>query len=168
VSALPKLSALDRAAGHRVRAMVGDSPRLADAAKMAAAGMAPAFQLLVGVMIGRRGSRGTGLVALASAAAASLLALALRERLGRPRPGPRPEGGMPSRHSATAAAIATAIATRRSLLGIPAWAGLIVGGWARVVSGDHEPGDIAAGALLGMAVGGLVARLAELLVGWRR
>lgn len=151
-----------------MRAMVGGSPRLADAAELAAAGMAPAFQLLIGAVIGRRRSRGTGLVALASAATASLLALALRERLERPRPGPRPEGGMPSRHSAAAAAIATALATRRSPLAIPAWAGLIAGGWARVVTGDHEPGDIAAGAFLGMAVGGALARLAGLLVGWRR
>ncbi len=75
---------------------------------------------------------------------------------------------MPSRHAAAAAAIATTLTARGSLLASPAWAGAAVGGGARVLTGDHEPGDIAAGTVLGAVVAVVLTRAVGLLVGWRR
>lgn len=165
---LDRVSSLDRALGDRIRSAAAGSPGLVTGARVAAATMAPAFEFLVAAAVARRRTRAAGLVLLASAGGASLLALVIRDRLARPRPGARPEGGMPSRHAAAASAIATTLARRRSPLSVPAWGGLAVGGAARVVTGDHEPGDIVLGALLGAAVGSTLARLARVLVGWRR
>lgn len=148
----------DRRAGDLARRRVAAVPGGPEAARLVADATAPAFQLLVGALIVLPGTRRTGLRALLAGGTAALIARVVRDGLGRPRPGARSEGGLPSRHAATATAIAMTVARDRPLLGavtlVAAGAGLA----ARVASADHEPLDIAAGAGLGAAVARIMRR----------
>jgi membrane-associated phospholipid phosphatase len=145
------LTRIDRRAGARLRRAVAAVPGGRSAAVLAAAALSPGFRLVVALMIARPGSRRAGLEALAAAVGAATAARILRDRLARVRPGPRPEGGFPSRHAAAATAIARAAARHHRGLGRGLALAAAVGLAGRVASAEHDPGDIAAGAALGLA-----------------
>ena len=150
--ALRWLARADRRLGRAVREWSDGRPAVRSLAVAAARALSPAFRGLVALLCLRRRTRGTGLSLLAGAAGASLLARAARDRLDRRRPGARPEGGFPSRHAAAATAIAMIAGRRRPGLGIALGAAAAAGLAGRVVSADHEPADVVAGAALGAAV----------------
>jgi len=150
--------AADRRAGRMVRERVGAVPGGHETARLAADTMAPAFQLLaLGLML-MPGSRLVGLRAAIAGAVAGLLARVARDAIGRPRPGDRDEGGFPSRHAASSAAITVVVLRERPVIGAAASVLGATGLVARVASADHEPLDIVAGAGLGAAVGRLMRR----------
>jgi membrane-associated phospholipid phosphatase len=111
-------------------------------------------------MLVRPALRRGGIEALAAGALAGSAARVARDWIARPRPGTRPDGGLPSRHAAAAVAIALIVSRRhprlRPWLVLAATAGLT----GRVVAGDHDPADIAAGAALGWASDWIVERVA--------
>lgn len=148
----------DRRAGQRVRNGIARLPGGAAASRIASGALAPAFEALVAALLVRSHARRAGVEALVAGAGASLAARAARDAIARPRPGPRAEGGFPSRHAAAAVAIARAVARRhpglRPWVAAAAAAGLV----GRVATGQHDPGDIVAGAALGWSVDRLVAR----------
>ena len=148
----------DRRVGALARDRVHAVPGGPEAARVIADATAPAFQLLVGALIVLPGSRVTGLRALAAGGAAATIARVARESIDRPRPGARTDGGFPSRHASSATAIALVVARDRPLLGAVALVTAAAGLAARVASADHEPLDIAAGAVLGTAVARLMRR----------
>jgi membrane-associated phospholipid phosphatase len=150
--------AADRRAGRMVRDRVSAVPGGHESARLAADTMAPAFQLLaLGLML-MPGSRLVGLRAALAGALAGLIARVARDAIGRPRPGDRDEGGFPSRHAASAAAITVVVVRERPVIGAVASVLGATGLVARVASADHEPLDIVAGAGLGAAVGRLMRR----------
>lgn len=150
--------AADRRAGRMVRARVDALPGGHETARLAADTMAPAFQLLaLGLML-MPGSRLVGLRAAIAGAVAGFLARVARDAIGRPRPGDRDEGGFPSRHAASSAAITVVVMRERPVIGAAAAVMGATGLVARVASADHEPLDIVAGAGLGTAVGRLMRR----------
>ena len=153
------LTRIDRRAGAGLRAAVAAVPGGRPAAALAAAALSPGFRLTVAAMIWRPPSRRAGLEALAAGVGAAATARLLRDRLARRRPGPRAEGGFPSRHAAAATAIARASARHDRRLGRVLAAAAVVGLAARVASAEHEPADIAAGALLGLAASRALERL---------
>jgi membrane-associated phospholipid phosphatase len=150
---------LDRRFGRRLRVAVDRIPGGRGAACAASDALAPAFEALVVSLLMRPSGRRAGVEALASGFGAAAGALLLRDRIGRTRPGGRPDGAFPSRHAAAAVAIACAVGRRRPQLrpwlAAAAGAGLV----GPVVDGQHDPADIAAGALLGWAVDAAVGRL---------
>lgn len=150
----------DRRLGAAVRRVARRTPGAESAASRTAVAMSPAFRVVVALLISSRRTRRTGLRALAAAVAAAMTARVLRDALGRPRPGPREEGGFPSRHAAASVAIAATVARDLPRAGTALAAAAGVGGLARVAHGDHEPADIAAGAVLGLLTGAVVARVA--------
>lgn len=139
----------DRAAGRAIRRAFDDHPGAALVAGSAARAMSPAFRGLVALLIVRRGTRRTGVEALAASVLAATAARRLRGRIGRTRPGTRTEAGFPSRHAAASTAIARAVQRRHPLLGALVWAATAVGLVGRVQTGDHDPVDLMAGALTG-------------------
>lgn len=153
---LAELALRDRRLGRAVRARV--SPAARGRATVAAHALSPAFRALVALMVVMPRTRGTGLRAGAAAVAAALIARALRDRIGRARPGERPDGGFPSRHAAAAAAIAHAAGRRDRRLGAALGVAALAGLSGRVICAEHEPGDILAGAALGVAVAEVVTR----------
>ncbi|MCC6830048.1 MAG: phosphatase PAP2 family protein [Thermoleophilia bacterium] len=162
-----RLSSLDRALGAAAREAVARRPAAAGGLAAAAGMLSPGFRVVVALLCARRATRREGAVALAAGVAAALLARAARDRIGRRRPGPRAEGGFPSRHAAAAAAITTAVAGGDRRLGTAMGAAACVGLTGRVTHGHHEPGDIAAGALLGVATGLSARRVARVFPGRR-
>ncbi|MFN8124272.1 MAG: phosphatase PAP2 family protein [Thermoleophilia bacterium] len=156
-----RLSSMDRALGTAAREAAARRPAAAAALAAAAETLSPAFRLVVAVLCARRATRREGAVALASGVAAALLARAARDRIGRRRPGPRDEGGFPSRHAAAACAITTAVAGGDRRLGAVMGTAAAVGLTGRVTHGHHEPADIAAGAVVGVATGLAVRRAAR-------
>jgi membrane-associated phospholipid phosphatase len=150
------LSDLDRRAGARVRAAVGRLPGGRAAAAAAAGALAPAFRGLVLALLVDRPRRHTGVAALAAAVGAAQAAAVLRDRLGRPRPGSRAEGGLPSRHAAAAAAIVRTVGRRHPRAARPLALLAALGLAGRVAAAEHDPGDIAAGVLVGWAAAGVV------------
>jgi undecaprenyl-diphosphatase len=120
--------------------------------------LSPAFRALVAVMVLVPRTRATGTRAGIAAVAAALLARGLRDSIGRRRPGDRAEGGFPSRHAAAAVAIAHTAGRRDPRLGAALGAVALAGLVGRVACAEHEPGDILAGAALGVAVGEAVTR----------
>jgi len=145
----------DRELGTRLRERVADRSRLARTLALAADVMSPLYRLVVLVLILWRPTRVRGLRALVAAVAAALIAKRMRDGIARQRPGLRTDGGLPSRHAAAAVAIAGIVAQRRRALGLPMAAITAVGLMGRISSGDHDPVDIIAGAVLG----GVVARV---------
>ncbi|MEI7793112.1 MAG: phosphatase PAP2 family protein [Thermoleophilia bacterium] len=142
----------DRRIGAATRARVAGIEGGPEVARLVANATGPAFQLLVGALLVSPGSRATGLRALAAGGLAAGIARAARDGIGRPRPGSRNDGGFPSRHAASATAIALVIVRDKPLLGTLALVAAGAGLAARVASADHEPLDIAAGAGLGAVV----------------
>ena len=152
-----RLLQLDRRLGRAVRSLVGELPGGRSAARVTARVMSPAFRVAVAVMILRRGTRATGLRCLGAGVAAGMTARLLRDRLGRARPGDRAGGGLPSRHAAASAAIARTAAAGAPRAGHLLAVGAVVGMAARVAAAEHDPADIAAGAVLGLASARVVA-----------
>jgi membrane-associated phospholipid phosphatase len=168
VGVIARLTRADRRLGAAIRAAAPPDVPAGRAAAAAAAVMSPAFRVLVGVLCIRRGTRRTGLRALVAAVLAATAARVLRDALGRPRPGPRREGGFPSRHAAASAAIAEAVARDMPAAGAALRAAALIGGFARVADGHHEPADIAAGGALGAAMAAGVSRAADRMTRGRR
>src|SRR5271157_826280 len=150
----------DRELGACLRECVADRSRLARTLALAADAMAPVYRLVVLVLILWRPTRGRGLRALVAAVAAALIAKRIRDGVARPRPGLRSGGGLPSRHAAAAVAIAGIVAQRRRALALPMAAITAVGLMGRISSGDHDPVDVVAGAVLGGVVARVVGELA--------
>jgi len=149
----------DRRLGENIRTRVERLPGGLALAKGAANVVSPLFHLAVGATLAEPGHRATGIRMLAAGVGAAMIARALRDRIGRPRPGDREEGGFPSRHAAAATAIAMTAAPRRPTMGLALSVIAAVGLLGRIGSGQHEPADIVAGALLGALVASVVALL---------
>lgn len=71
----------------------------------------------------------------------------------------------PSGHSASAFAFATAVGIEIPLLSLPLHALAAVVAYSRLHTGVHYPGDVIAGAVVGIATGQVVTRMADRL--WR-
>lgn len=155
-----RLSSLDRRAGRALREASSRAPGAPGAARVVAAAMSPAFRLLVAAMIARPAHRRAGLEALAAGTLAATAARIARDRLGRPRPGPRSEGGFPSRHAAAAIAIAGSVGHRHPTAGAVLGGLAAVGLVGRAVTGQHDPADLVAGAVVGAAAAVAVAAIA--------
>ncbi len=149
----------DRALGAALRTRLNARPSVARTLDGAAQAMSPAFRVLVAIMILWRPTRMRGVQALIAAVIAALLAKRLRDDIARPRPGERSEGSMPSRHAAAAVAIASVLADRHRGVGLPLATATAVGLMGRISTGDHDPADLVAGALIGRGVAGLVVRV---------
>ncbi len=148
----------DRRMGQRVRDGIAALPGGVTASRAASDALAPAFEALVAALLVRSHARRAGLEALVAGAGASLAARVARDAIARPRPGLRADGGFPSRHAAAAVAITGAVTRRypglRPWVAAAAAAGLV----GRIATGQHDPGDILAGAVLGWSIDRLVAR----------
>lgn len=153
------LAAVDRRLGQAMRARIGAHPAVDRAARIAAAGLAPAFEGMVAALVAERPTRAAGLRAGSAAVCGALVAKGLRDAIGRPRPGERAEGGFPSRHAAAATAIVRSIGRSNRhvgrALGVVAAIGLV----GRIATGEHDPADIVAGAAVGGATEWAVAAL---------
>lgn len=165
MSRLHRLSSIDRRAGRVLRSAAGRAPGASRAAKISADAMSPAFRLVVASLIAHPARRREGFEALAAGVIAARAARAARDRLGRPRPGPRSDAGFPSRHAAAAAAIAHSVGRHHPHAGAILTAAVVVGLTGRAVTGQHDPADLAAGALLGAGVGLAVAAAARRVSG---
>jgi undecaprenyl-diphosphatase len=118
----------------------------------------------------RRASRMVTVWLLAAVTAQSALVSILKSLVGRVRPcdalswcvpiGVASPGGgsFPSGHAAGSFAFATFVAVRSPRWAAPAfvWAALVA--WSRCVLGVHYPSDVLGGAMLGIAVGAVLAR----------
>ena len=140
---------MDRALGRRVR-VAATRAGFAEPLRLAGRALAPTFRGMLVVFALRRRTRSAAVEAIAASLLAAGAAKILRDAIGRPRPGPREEGGFPSRHAAAATAIAASTAGRG--IGVPFIGAAAATGLAgRIVSGEHDPADIGAGVMLGMA-----------------
>lgn len=123
---------------------------------------------LVGWLRGQPGDR-QGAIAAGLAAAIGLLAnQAVAQLWARPRPFVAHAGAVhplvahaadssfPSDHATAAFAIAGVLFARHARLGLLAVIGAAVAGYARVYCGLHYPGDVAAGAVIGLIVAVIV------------
>lgn len=153
-----ELDSFDRWLGQRVRDGLAALPGGTRASRVTSESLAPAFQALVAGLLTRPQARRAGLEALLAGAAASTVARLARDAIARPRPGTRSEGGFPSRHAAAAVAIAGAATRRHPRLRPWLVAATVAGLAGRVATGQHDPSDVAAGALLGWSVDRLVGR----------
>jgi membrane-associated phospholipid phosphatase len=160
MSPLDRLSSIDRRAGRILRSAAARAPGMPRAAKVSADLMSPAFRLVVASLIATPARRREGFEALAAGVIAAQAARAARDRLGRARPGPRSDAGFPSRHAAAAAAIAQSVGRHHPRAGVVLAAAATVGLIGRAITGQHDPADLAAGALLGAGVGLVVATAA--------
>ena len=151
-------SSFDRRLGQAIRTAVASLPGGAVVARAAAESMAPAFEGIVVAMLTRPGLRRSGVVAGAAAVCAATSARVARDAIGRPRPGERPDGGLPSRHAAAAVAITCAVVRRHRGLGRVLGVAAAVGLLGRIATGDHDPADIAAGALVGASADWKIGR----------
>lgn len=143
----------DRRFGQAIRTRVGSLPGGLPAGRIAADVLAPAFQGVVAAMLVRPRSRRAGVEALAAGALAATAARLARDCIDRPRPGARGDAGFPSRHAAAAVAIAGAVGRRHPTLRPVLFGAAALGLTGRIVSGQHDPADIAAGTLVGAAAG---------------
>lgn len=155
-----RLSELDRRAGRAVRDVVGRRPEMLRAAQVGSAAFAPAFRIAVAAAVLGRDTRREGLHALLSAGTAAGVARVARDAIDRQRPGDREDAGFPSRHAAAGAAIA-ASASNGTGIGAALWLGMALGSACRVATGEHEVGDVVAGAALGALVAASVNALAR-------
>lgn len=152
---------LDRSLGRAIRALVAVIPGGTRAGRVAGDVLAPAFKGLVAGMLVRPALRPGGIEVLAAGTLAASAARLARDRIARPRPGIRTEGGLPSRHAASAVAIARGASRRHPRMRPWLFAAATVGLVGRVVAGHHDPADIAAGAALGWASDWVVERAAR-------
>ncbi len=150
---------LDRRLGRTVREWLAAVPGGPRAATIASDALAPVFTAVVVGLLARPAGRRAGLQAGIGAVAAAGLARVLRDGIGRPRPGDRADGGFPSRHAAASVAIARAVCRNRPRVGRVLGPAAMLGLAGRVATGEHDPGDILAGAALGWYVDAIVARL---------
>lgn len=111
--------------------------------------------------------RRAGLEGLAAWTAAESTAAVLKAATSRRRP-PRPRGrtrthssSLPSSHTAAGVAYAVAAGTRAPVLALPLGAAALAVGWSRLATRRHYPTDVAAGGLLGVALGGATAALSR-------
>lgn len=160
---MDRADSLDRRLGELVREWLEAVPGGTRTGILASEVMSPVFTAAVaGLMLTRRGRR-AGIEAGVAAVVAAGCARLLRDGIGRPRPGPRAGGGFPSRHAAAGVAIARAVGRGHPVMGsflaVAAAAGLA----GRVVAGEHDPGDIVAGAALGWYVDAVVGGAARLV-----
>ncbi len=136
-----------------------------------------AFWFLIGWLRDRRSERLGAMAALAAAVVALLINQVLGHLWDRPRPfvahlgavhllvSHSSDSSFPSDHAAAAFAICLVFLAVHRRLGLLALAFALLMSYARVFVGDHYPGDLAAGALVGLAAGaGVLARLRPLLV----
>jgi len=79
---------------------------------------------------------------------------------GRHVPMPK-SASFPSGHTASAVAFATAVGTALPATAVPLGVLACMVGYSRVHTGVHYPGDVAAGALLGLASAALVSAVAD-------
>lgn len=152
-----RLARADRRLGGALRSAAAARPGVRSVATLAARGLGPAFRIGVAAAVANPRTRRAGVEAAIAAECAARLAALLRTRIGRERPGPRDDAGFPSRHASASAAIATVACLHAPAAGAVVAALAVAGSGARVLAGDHEPADIAAGAALGVAVGAAVA-----------
>lgn len=144
----------DRWVGHAIRTRVAAVPGGVRAGRLAADTLAPVFQGVVAAMLVRPQLRRGGVEALVVGVLAASVARVARDRIARPRPdGARTDAGFPSRHAAAAVAIAGVVGRRHPAARPLLFGAAAVGLTGRVVSGQHDPADIAAGAILGAAAG---------------
>lgn len=148
------LARADRTAGRAVRRAGAHLPGAASGARIAARTLSPAFRGAVVALVLVRPTRPAGVAALGAGVAAGLAARAMRDRIGRRRPGARGDGGFPSRHAAASVAIARAVQRRRPAVGAALWGVALAGLLGRVVTADHDPADIVAGAVVGLVAEG--------------
>lgn len=147
-----RLSELDRRAGQALREIVNQRPEALRVAQVGSEAFAPTFRLAVAAAVMGRATRRQGVHALLSAGTAAGVARLARDAIGRPRPGSRREGGFPSRHAAAGAAIATSASKAPPGIGATLWVAMAIGSACRVATGEHEVGDVVAGAALGVLV----------------
>jgi undecaprenyl-diphosphatase len=128
---------------------------------------------LAGAVLGRRRLLGAGLLALGSAGAALGVALVVSGIVDRPRPFvAHPEihafvhhaadPGFPSDHATAAFAIATVLALSFGVRSLPVVLAAIALAASRVLIGVHYPGDVLAGAMIGIVCAAAVVVLARL------
>lgn len=127
---------------------------------------------LVGGRTGRRAAvNGVASVALASATA-NLVGKQVTNRRRPDRAGlevpeerhvPMPTStSFPSGHSASAFAFAEGVSAAAPALGLPVRLAAVAVSYSRVHTGVHYPGDVVAGALIGMTTGEIACRLLTL------
>ncbi len=153
------INRLDRELGARMRGRVARRGRFARTLAVAGGVMSPLYRIMVLALILWRPTRMRGIRALIGAVAAAMIARRMRDGIARPRPGVRAEGGLPSRHAAAAVAIAGIVAERRRRLSLPMAVITAIGLSGRISTGDHDPADVVAGAVLGGVVARVVARV---------
>jgi undecaprenyl-diphosphatase len=127
-------------------------------------------------LLARPGASRRWKLASASALGSAALALAVNQLIGRIWHRPRPyqahhvariwvartgDQSFPSDHASAAFAIAFAIFAFDRLVGSLFLAAAVVVAGGRVVAGAHYPGDVAAGALVGLACAVVICRLAQ-------
>jgi membrane-associated phospholipid phosphatase len=120
---------------------------------------------LIGAGLKSRRVRTAALASFVAATLAGATVIVLRPTLGRARPiakagdgfhGPTLDGSFhsfPSGHSATSAATATPLLLLLPPVGVPVAIGAGAVIWSRVCLRQHRPGDVAAGAALGILFG---------------
>ncbi len=153
-----------------------DSP-IADRALLAASSAANrskvwfATAILLGLFGGRRGRRAARRGALSIALTSSVVNGPVKLALRRRRPPSRivahrpnllvapTSFSFPSGHSASAFAFATGVAAELPVAAVPVFAAASVVAYSRVHTGVHYPGDVLAGAALGVLAGVVAGRL---------
>lgn len=124
-------------------------------------------------LFGGAGGRRAALRGLAALGAAATIAnavakpLSLRARPRRQSPGGSPKRhvamptstSFPSGHTASAFAFASGVGQVSPSLGVPLWVAAAAVGYSRVHTGVHYPGDVLAGAFLGVSLAELTDRL---------
>jgi undecaprenyl-diphosphatase len=127
-----------------------------------------AFWFLVGWLGDRRTERLGAMASLAAAGVALLINQALGHLWDRPRPFVAHPGAVhllvshgtdssfPSDHAAAAFAISLVLIAMHRRIGVLALLFALLMSYARVYVGDHYPGDLAGGALIGLAAGAAV------------
>lgn len=165
--AIRRAAAADRAAGRSARAWADRHPRVATTATGASGGLGPTFRAGLVVAIALPRSRAAGIQAALAAEVAARLAGVLRARIGRRRPGARADAALPSRHAASASAIATIAMAHRPAPGALVAIAASLGMTGRVVAREHDPADIAAGIAVGVGSALVVRRLAARYAAWR-
>ena len=133
---------------------------------------------LIGWFRNRRLDRLGSLGALAAAIAALVANVVISHIWFRPRPFVEHPGAVhvlvahtrdasfPSDHTAAAFAIAIVLLAFHRRLGVLAVLAAALVGYARVYVGDHYPGDVVGGALVGVVAALVVTLLLRGLIGW--
>jgi undecaprenyl-diphosphatase len=129
--------------------------------------------ILVALVTRHRGVAVGGILAGAAAAAALAVGAVLAALVSRPRPfvshaditafiAHAPDPGFPSDHATAAFAIAAMLMLRFGMRALPVLLAAIALAASRVLVGVHYPGDVLAGATVGIVIALLVDRLARL------